>query len=181
MWGSVYRWNLYWLADCPRLVWSTQHLFYGDVAWDNYSQWRFLVQHSIAMLEQCCGHSKQCHNNVATLCWAKNRHCESSHVTLPIVIYLFLLFIPLASCGGIGNSFNRTSCGKSNITWGKSTLNSVNLLCLRVIGDKSQFFTDICMVYKCCNVLWLCWAIAYGPSGPCQKLEKTMEGSISLH
>ena len=101
-------------------------------------------------MEQCCGHSKQCHNNVATLCWAKNRHCESSHVTLPIVIYLILLFIPLARCGRIGNSFTRTSCGKSNyVTCGKSTLNSVNLLCSRVIGDKSQFFTDIFMVYKC--------------------------------
>ena len=98
------------------------------------------MQHSIAGLEQCCKHSKQCHNNVATLCWVKNRHCESSHVTLPIVIYLILLFIPLARCGRIGDSFNRTSCGKSNFTWGKSTLNSVNLLSLRVIGDKSQFF-----------------------------------------
>ena len=87
--------------------------------------------------------------NVATLCWAKNRHCESSHVTLPIVIYLILLFIPLARCGRIGNSFTRTSCGKSNISWGKSTMNSVNLLCLRVIVDKSQFFTDIFMVCKC--------------------------------
>ena len=181
MWGSVYRRNLYWLADCPRLVWSTQHLFYGDVARDNYLQWRFLVQHSIAMLEQCCGHSKQCHNNVATLFWAKNCHCESSHVTLPIVIYLFLLFIPLASCGGIGNSFNRTSCGKSNITWGKSTLNSVNLLCLRVIVISHNFLQTFVWCTNVCNVLWLCWAIAYGPSGPCQKLEKTMEGSISLH
>ena len=47
------------------------------------------------MLEQCCGHSKQCRNNIATLCWAKNHHCESSHVTLPMVIYLILLFIPI--------------------------------------------------------------------------------------
>ena len=93
---------------------------------------------------------KTFHNNVAMLCWAKNRHCESCYVTLPIVVYLILLFIPLARCGHIGNSFNRTSCGKSNyVTWGKSTLNSVHLLCLRVIGDKSQFFTDICMVNKC--------------------------------
>ena len=112
-----------------------------------------------------CNTALQCWNNVAgiqnnvttiyvaMLCWAKNCHYESSHVTLPIVVYLILLFIPLARCGRIGNSFTRTSCGKSNVTCGKSTLNSVNLhgnlLCLRVIGDKSQFFTDICMVYKC--------------------------------
>ena len=35
------------------------------------------------MLEQCCNYSKQCRNNVATLCCAKNRRCESSRVTSP--------------------------------------------------------------------------------------------------
>ena len=34
------------------------------------------------MLEQCCNHSKQCRNNVATLCCAENRHAESSSVTV---------------------------------------------------------------------------------------------------
>ena len=176
MWGSVYRWNLYWLADCPRLVWSTQHLFYGDVAWDN-SQWRFLVQYSIAKLEQCCKHSKQCHNNVASLC-----HCELSHVTLPLVIYLILLFTPLARCGRIGNSFTRTSCRKSNVTCGKSTLNPVNLhgnlLCLRVIGDKSQFFyRHLYGVQMFVRFYDFCWAFA---SGPCLKLKKTKVLFLSL-
>ena len=32
------------------------------------------------MLEQCCKHSKHCRNNVATLCCAKNRRCESFRV-----------------------------------------------------------------------------------------------------
>ena len=36
------------------------------------------------MLEQCCNYSKQCHNNVATLCCAKNRRCESFCVTSPL-------------------------------------------------------------------------------------------------
>ena len=53
---------------------------YGDVTLDD-AQRRFLAQHSVAMLEQCCNHSKQCRNNVATLCCAKNRRCESSRVT----------------------------------------------------------------------------------------------------
>ena len=35
------------------------------------------------MTEQCCSHSKQCRNNVATLCCAKNRRCESCRVTSP--------------------------------------------------------------------------------------------------
>ena len=35
------------------------------------------------MLEQFCDHSKQCRNNVATLCCAKNRRCESSRVRSP--------------------------------------------------------------------------------------------------
>ena len=37
------------------------------------SQRRFLAQNSAAMFEQCCNHSKQCCNNVATLCCAKNK------------------------------------------------------------------------------------------------------------
>ena len=55
----------------------------GDVTPDD-SQRRFLAQHSVAMLEQCCNHSKQCCNNVATLCCAKNRRCESSRGTSPL-------------------------------------------------------------------------------------------------
>ena len=48
-----------------------------------HSQRRFLAQHIVAMLEQCCKHLKQCRNNVATLCYAKNRRCESSRVASP--------------------------------------------------------------------------------------------------
>ena len=55
----------------------------GDVTLDD-SQRRFSRKHSVAMLEQCCNYSKQCRNNVATLCCAKNRHCESSRVTSPL-------------------------------------------------------------------------------------------------
>ena len=36
---------------------------------------RFFAKHSIAMLEQCCNHLKQRRNNVATLCYSKNRCC----------------------------------------------------------------------------------------------------------
>ena len=54
----------------------------GHVTRDD-SQRRFLAQRSVAMLELCCDYSKQCRNNVATLCWAKNRRCESSRVTSP--------------------------------------------------------------------------------------------------
>ena len=43
----------------------------------------FLTQHNVAMLEQSCNHSKQYRNNVATLCCAKNRRCESFRVTSP--------------------------------------------------------------------------------------------------
>ena len=57
--------------------------FEGDVTLDD-SQRRFLAQHSVAMLEQCSNHSKQCGNNVATLCCPKNRRCESSRVTSPL-------------------------------------------------------------------------------------------------
>ena len=36
------------------------------------------------MLEQCCNHSKQCPNNVATMCCSKNRRYGSSLVTSPL-------------------------------------------------------------------------------------------------
>ena len=52
----------------------------GDAA-RNDSQRRLLAQHSVAMLERCCNHSKLCRNNVETLCCAKNRRCESSRIT----------------------------------------------------------------------------------------------------
>ena len=40
------------------------------------------------MLEQSCTYFKQSRNNVATLCCAKNRCCESSRVTSPLVTAL---------------------------------------------------------------------------------------------
>ena len=39
-----------------------------------------LEQHSLAMLKQYCNLSKQCRNNVATMCCAKNRLRELSRV-----------------------------------------------------------------------------------------------------
>ena len=56
---------------------------HGDVTRDD-SQRRFLAQHSVAMLEQCCNHYKQCRNYLAPLCCAKNSLCESSRVTSPL-------------------------------------------------------------------------------------------------
>ena len=52
----------------------------GDVTRDD-SQRQLLAQHSVAMLEQCCNHSKQCYNNVAMLGCTKNCRYESSRVT----------------------------------------------------------------------------------------------------
>ena len=48
------------------------------------SQRRFLAQYSLAMLEQCCSHSKQCCNNVAMGCYAKNLGCQSSSNPDPV-------------------------------------------------------------------------------------------------
>ena len=54
----------------------------GDVTRDD-TQRRFLAQHSLAMLEQRCNHSRQYCHNVTTLFCAKNRRCESTRVTSP--------------------------------------------------------------------------------------------------
>ena len=48
---------------------SREHETKDDVTRDD-SQRHFLAQHSVAMLEQCCKHLKQCRNNVAMLCCA---------------------------------------------------------------------------------------------------------------
>ena len=61
---------------------SKTPLLQGDVT-PNDSERRFLAQQSVAILEQCCNHSKQCRNNVATLRCTKNRRCESLRVTSP--------------------------------------------------------------------------------------------------
>ena len=55
----------------------------GDVIRDD-SQRRFLAQHSVAILEHCCNHSKQCRNNVVMLCCPKNRRFESFRATSPL-------------------------------------------------------------------------------------------------
>ena len=54
----------------------------GDVTRDD-SQRRFLAQHNVAtLLRHCFEWSQHC-SNIATLCCAKNRRCESSRVTSP--------------------------------------------------------------------------------------------------
>ena len=58
-------------------------LLKGDVTRDD-SRRQFLAQHSIAMLEQCCNCSKQCRNNITTLCCTKSHRCKSSCVTSPL-------------------------------------------------------------------------------------------------
>ena len=75
------------LCSCITRFWtisltSTARIPKGDGARDD-SQRRVLARHSVAMLEQCCNHSKQSGNNVAPLCWPKNRRCELSRVTSP--------------------------------------------------------------------------------------------------
>ena len=69
--------SLYWASVKVHAL-----LTKGDITRDD-SQRRFLAQRSVAMLELCCNYSKQCRNNIATLCCAKNRRCESSRVTSP--------------------------------------------------------------------------------------------------
>ena len=49
----------------------------------NYSQLPYLAQHSITTLLRHCFEWLQHCSNIATLCCAKNRRCESSRVTSP--------------------------------------------------------------------------------------------------
>ena len=59
--------------------------FKGDVT-RNDSKRRFLAQHSITtLLRHCFEWLQQC-SKIATLCCAKNRRCESSRITSPLVM-----------------------------------------------------------------------------------------------
>ena len=55
-------WTHWWRAN--RRSVDTANADKGNVTRDD-SQRRLLAQHSVAMLEQCCNHSKQCCNNVS--------------------------------------------------------------------------------------------------------------------
>ena len=58
--------------------------FKADITPDD-SQRRFLAKHSVAMLEQRCNYSKQCRNNIATMCCAKNHRWESSSCNITFI------------------------------------------------------------------------------------------------
>ena len=53
-------------AQSIRRTFYRLQLYKGDATQDDLQQ-RFLGQHSITILGQCCNHSKQCRNNVAVL------------------------------------------------------------------------------------------------------------------
>ena len=54
----------------------------GDVTRDDLQR-RFLAQHRVAALLQHCFERLQHCSNIASLCSAKNRRCESSRVNHP--------------------------------------------------------------------------------------------------
>ena len=59
----------------------------------------------VAMLQQCCNHSKQCRNNVVTLCCAENRRCESSRVTSPLDFLKVVRLVFWSGVVGPGTNF----------------------------------------------------------------------------
>ena len=75
---------------------SSLKIHKGDVTRDDLQR-RFLAQHSVAMLKQCCSYSKQCCNNVAAI--RKNvatmlQRC----VALKIVVANLLVKLLFSSC-----------------------------------------------------------------------------------
>ena len=117
-------------------VWSPQ----GDVTRYD-SQRGFLAQHSVAMREQC-NHSKQCRNNTATLCWAKNRRCESSRVISPSVCAavlspsLSVAALPVSTTLHFGFSMATKSAGCS-----LTLLNNHLQRLLQLLGQSTSFCT----------------------------------------
>ena len=78
----------------------------------------FLRNTAFAMFKQCCYHLNQC-RNIATLCCAKNRRCESSRVTSPLMskttilhVHHTFLYIALTSMHDYDVKMpNSTFCG----------------------------------------------------------------------
>ena len=64
----------------------------GDVKQDDLQR-RFLTQHIISTLLRHCFEWLQHCSNIAALCCAKNRRCESSRVTSPYAIPSFTLAV----------------------------------------------------------------------------------------
>ena len=64
-------------CDKDKKIEQPSRHFHGLHSYTRRFATSILAQHSFSMLEKCCNHSKQCHNYVATLCWAKNCGCES--------------------------------------------------------------------------------------------------------
>ena len=62
---------------------STSHLKVTVSVTGDGSQRRFLAQHSVATLIRDCFECLQHCSNIAALCCAKHRRCESSRVTSP--------------------------------------------------------------------------------------------------
>ena len=77
---SDYNWGMYKKRDAREKLLFCQSK--GDVTRDD-SKRRFLAQHSVATLLRHCFEWLQHCSNIATLCCAKNRSCESSRVTSP--------------------------------------------------------------------------------------------------
>ena len=111
-----------WLLLKELWLWPQE----SDVTRDE-SQRKFWAQHIFAMLEQCCNYSEQCRNNVATLCCAKNRRCESSRVTSPkrkfclqrfAVVVVYCIFSELTQQDGRGkNTANLVWHHDNNFVW----------------------------------------------------------------
>ena len=53
------------------VYWRNEWVCGTCLRWRHDSQRRFWAQHSVAMSEQCCSHSKECRNNVVMLRCAK--------------------------------------------------------------------------------------------------------------
>ena len=69
---------------------------------------RFLVQHSIAMLEQCCNHLKPCRNNVSTLCCTaitlENKTIHTPPLLPPFKVGVFVVFLQVHSSSSISGT-----------------------------------------------------------------------------
>ena len=113
----------------------------GDVT-GNDSQRRFLAQHSVATLLRHCFEWFQHCSNIATLCCAKNRRCESTRVTLPLITFPETRFYEPAR---LSSPHPNPSFHKNRWTpaWLRLLLSRSSIFCLSFIYPVSKMTTTL--------------------------------------
>ena len=115
-----------------RLIWGAREKELGnrEKIKNDDSQQRFLAQHSVAMLEQCCNHSKQCCN--AVLLYKSSSRIISCNITFKAITTVWKYSLRQTQL--LTGTFSSARCSKSLLN--EPTMGLVSLLRAQESGSK---------------------------------------------